>query len=761
MEYKNMYERLISLLDLQKANYSLIDHAPEGRTEIVSGFRGNNLCEAAKCMIVMIKKGKKETHYVLAVVPGDASINLDALKAMYDGSYASFASPNIAEKLAGSLMGTVLPFTFNTELELLVDPTLLQNEYIYFNAARLDRSIKLFVKDYLKIGHPKTANIAKSSSEDVKPVAKQDVLNQLRHSCAHLLAAAIMELYPHAKRTIGPAIDDGFYYDFDFGEIKINEADFPKIEEKMRSIIKTWDSFERIEVTPEEAKKAYADNEYKIELIEEFSTEGQKLTFYQSGNYTDLCRGGHVDYPKSNIKHFKLLSVAGAYWRGSEKNKMLTRIYGTCFKTKDELDAYLWQLEEAKKRDHRKLGKELELFFIDEMVGKGLVLWLPKGTIIRDQIEALARKKEEEAGYVRVVTPHIAREELYIRSGHLPYYKDSMYPPMKMDDGTYYMKAMNCPHHHRIFQHRPRSYKEMPLRLAEYGTCYRNELSGTLAGLLRVRALAMNDAHIYLRRDQVKEEFKSVIELTTSYFNIFGLKNYWFRLSKWDPNHKEKYFDEPESWKYTEQVLREVLTELKVPFVEADNEAAFYGPKVDVQFKSIIGREETMSTIQLDFVAKKRFGLTYVDSSGKENNDIFVIHRAPLSTHERFLAFLLEHYAGLFPLWMSPVQVSLIPISERHAEYAHKIAGALKSEAIRVEVADEAESMQHKIRTATLQKVPYMGIIGDKEISNIKNQSSKIEDLIVSVRKRDGKDLGQVNLFQFLKILKSEIENKH
>ncbi len=578
-------------------------------------------------------------------------------------------------------------------------------------------------------------------------------LGELRHSCAHLLAAAIMNIWPHAKRTIGPAIDSGFYYDFDFGDTKVSEEDFPRIEQEMKRLVKSWKSFERKEYNADDAKKQYPGNEFKHELIEEFTEGGtKKVSFYVSGEFSDLCKGGHCEHPDKEIKHFKLLSVAGAYWRGSEKNKMLTRIYGTCFFTKEELDAYLTMLEEAKKRDHRKLGKELDLFFIDEVVGKGLVMWLPKGTIVRDIIENLARKMEEESGYQRVVTPHIAREELFLTSGHLPYYKDSMYPPMVMDDGTYYLKAMNCPHHHRIFLHGIRSYRELPLRLAEYGTCYRNELSGTLSGLLRVRAMAMNDAHMYCTKSQIKEEFAGVLRLTMKYFEIFGLKDYWFRLSKWDPKNKEKYIDEPENWNFAEQVLREVLIEMKVPFKEAENEAAFYGPKVDVQFKSAVGREETMSTIQLDFAAKKRFNLSYIDESGKQNTDVFVIHRAPLSVHERFLAFLLEHYAGKLPVWLSPVQVELLPVNDSHGDAAHKVALQLRKAGIRSEVNIHAMTLGKKIRAATLKKVPYMGIMGDKEASH--------QNLTVSVRSRDGKEHGAMTVEEFITMIQNDIE-KH
>jgi threonyl-tRNA synthetase len=577
-------------------------------------------------------------------------------------------------------------------------------------------------------------------------------LSELRHSAAHLLAAAVLEIYPDTKNTIGPSTDEGFYYDFDF-RTPISEIDFPQIEQKMREIVKKWNKFEKIDTSKDEALKQFEQNEYKKELILEIAGKDEKITLYKSGDFVDLCRGGHANNPREHLKHFKLLSIAGAYWRGSEKNKMLTRIYGTAFFTKKELDEFLLQKEEAKKRDHRKLGKELDLFFIDDIVGKGLIMWLPKGTILRDQIESLAREKELQYGYKRVITPHIAKEELFLRSGHLPYYRDSMFPAMKMDDGDYYLKAMNCPHHHTIFNHKSHTYKDLPVRFAEYGTCYRNELSGTLAGLLRVRGMAMNDAHIYLRKDQIKEEFKAVISLTQEYFEIFGLKKYWFRLSKWDPEHTEKYINEPENWQYTEEILRQVLTELKVDFLEAMDEAAFYGPKVDVQFKSAIGREETMSTIQLDFAARKRFNLRYVDADGTEKNDIFVIHRAPLSVHERFLAFLIEHYAGAFPFWLSPVQAVVIPIAERHNEYANKINSQLIKSGIRSEVDTRSESMQKKIKLAQNQKINYMIIIGDKEIEtdnlSVRSRSGQINELniteilhkfIRSIEKREGSD---------------------
>ncbi len=583
---------------------------------------------------------------------------------------------------------------------------------------------------------------------------------KMRHTAEHVLHQAVKELYPQIQLAMGPATEEGFYFDFDSSPegvepVKISEDDFPKIEKRMTKIIQRNMPMIRTEISPEEAKELFADNPYKLEWVELAAQRGEKISIYwtgkegENGSMVDLCAGPHADSTGA-IKAFKLLSVAGAYWHGNEKNKMLTRIYGTAFFSQAELDEYLRMQEEARERDHRKLGRELELFFIDDLVGKGLVMWLPNGTIVRDEIEKLAREMEADQGYERVVTPHIAREELFLTSGHLPYYADSMYPSMEMDDGKYYLKAMNCPHHHRIFQHKPRSYREMPLRFAEYGTCYRNELSGTLAGLLRVRCLAMNDAHIYVTKAQIKEEFKKVLELTQKYFKIFGLDNYWFRLSKWDSQHTDKYINQPENWEFSQQMIREVLQEMEVPFEEANDEAAFYGPKVDIQFKSVIGREETMSTIQLDFLARERFGLSYVDDTGAQNDEVFVIHRAPLSVHERFMAFLIEHYAGKFPTWLAPVQAKVLPVSDKFADYAQQVTAQLKEAGIRVELDNRAERLQAKIRDAQLKKVPYMLIVGGTEAEN----------QTVSIRHRDTDDQQVVPVAEFVEQIRKEIENR-
>ena len=578
----------------------------------------------------------------------------------------------------------------------------------------------------------------------------KEYLESLRHSTAHLLAAAILELYPKAKRTIGPAIENGFYYDFDFGKVKIAESDFEKIEVKMKEIIKTWKGFEKKDVTTAEAKEFYKDNEYKIELIEEFSREGKNLTFYESGEYSDLCRGGHVNHPESEIKHFKLLSVAGAYWRGSEKNKMLTRIYGTAFSTKVELDKYLVNLELAKKYDHRKLGQELGLFTISEKVGQGLVLWMPNGNIIKEQIENWAKKTEEAWGYKRVTTPNITKSGLYHTSGHLPYYKDDMYPPMKLDDSEeeYFLKPMNCPHHHMIFDAQQHSYRDLPLRLAEYGTCYRYESSGELFGLMRVRGFAQNDSHIYCTEDQAVDEFVKVMKLHEYYYKTLGIADYHLELALRDPNDKEKYHGNEEMWIKAEKLMREAVKQVDIPMVEEIGSAAFYGPKIDFVIHSKIGREFAISTNQIDLFMGERFGLKYTDKNGTEKTPV-IIHRAPLGSHERFIGFLIEHFGGAFPTWLSPLQVKILPISEKHLDYARETLKSLKGAGIRVELDERSETLGNKIRNAQNEKVPYMLVLGDKEIENDE----------ISVRNRLGEN-STMQLSKFIEDISKEINNK-
>ncbi len=593
--------------------------------------------------------------------------------------------------------------------------------------------------------------INEDSSVQILTLQDKEGIEALRHSVAHLLAAAVLEMFPNTKRTIGPAIENGFYFDFEFSK-PISEEDLPKIEQKMREILPKWDKFERHELSASEAKREFPNNQFKHELIDEFSKERKKVSFYKSGNYWDLCKGGHLSSMKI-IKpdSFKLTHLAGAYWRGNSKNPQLTRIYGLAFPTKKELDDYLKMQEEAEKRDHKKIGREMELFMTHELVGKGLPIWLPKGEIIKREIENFAIETEKKAGYQRVTTPNLAKKELYLKSGHLPYFADSMYPEMTLDDGNYYLKPMNCPLHHLIFSHKSRSYRELPLRISEYGVCYRNELSGTLAGLLRVRMLSMNDAHIYCRKDQIEVEFENVIKLLINYYKIFGLEDYYFRLSTWDTENKDKFINEPENWEFAEGVIRTVLKRNNVKFVEAKGEAAFYAVKVDIQFKAVTGREETMSTIQLDFAAKKKFDLKYADKENKENNEVYVIHRAPLSTHERFIAFLIEHYAGKFPLWIAPVQIRILTVADRFEKYAKKIKEQFDRHNLRTELDSRTESVSYKVREAQAQKIPLILTVGEKEE---KNET-------VAVRTLDNKVYFDVKIDELIKkILKNIGEKK-
>lgn len=580
-------------------------------------------------------------------------------------------------------------------------------------------------------------------------------LEAKRHSLAHLLAAAVLEIYPQAKRAIGPSIDTGFYYDFDFGETKITDADLVTIEKKMLEILPTWAGFMRSEHQAEEVKKIFNDNTYKLELIDEFSREGQTLSTYTSGKFTDLCRGGHAEN-MSDIKKgsWKLDRLAGAYWRGDEKNKMLTRIYGLAFENKDELTTYLAQREEAAKRDHRKLGKELNLFAFSDYVGPGLPLWLPKGAVLAEELEKLAKETEFKNGYKAIRTPHIAKESMYRTSGHLPYYTESMFPPLMMDeDGvktTYYLKAMNCPHHHQVYAAEPKSYRDLPVRLAEYGTVYRYEKSGELFGLMRVRMLSMNDAHIYCTTAQFAEEFKAVNEMYISYFKLFGLGKYVMRFSTHDPKELgKKYVNEPELWIQTENMVRDVLKSSSINFVEVPNEAAFYGPKIDVQVWSSIGKEFTIATNQVDFAVPKRFNLTYIDHDGQEKTPL-CIHRAPLGTHERFIGFLIEHYGGAFPVWLSPVQVKLLPVGEKHNDFCHKLAIELRNKLIRIEVDDANETIGNKIRKAEKEKVPYALVVGDKEIDSGN----------LAVRSRGNKEISVIPQQEFITKLLAEIANR-
>jgi len=619
-------------------------------------------------------------------------------------------------------------------------------------------------------------------------------LDNLRHSCAHLLAAAVMELWPDTKRTIGPAIENGFYYDFDFGDIKVSEKDFPKIETRMLQLLPDWKEFTRIEVSSEQAKNDYGDNPYKLELIDEFSSKDQKLTFYKSGNYSDLCRGGHVENPGNQLKYFKLLSIAGAYWRGNEKNKMLTRIYGTCFPTKKELENYLKAVEMAEKSDHRKLGKELDLFSISSLTGQGLILWHPKLALIRNIVEQFWKDIHYQQGYQLVNTPHIASMDMFVLSRHLSKYIDYMFPVMlhqfiEGESSADYsvdevLKPMNCPNHIQIFQARPRSYRELPIRMGELGTVYRYERAGVLHGMTRVRGFTQDDSHIFCTPDQVIEEVRQVLSIMKYFYAVFGFSDYQAYIS----TRPEKYLGDKKSWDFAEQSLQKAAVAEDLDYKIDKGAGVFYGPKIDMKVKDSLGREWQLGTVQFDFNQPSRaettseeieefwklktfkqkfksknnlakylkklgrgFDVTYVDTNGQAKTCV-MIHRVVLGSMERFFGILIEHFGGAFPLWLAPVQVVLIPISDRHHQTAIKIAEKLKSEKIRVESDNRKESMQAKIRDHTLQKIPYMGIIGDKETGS--------QWLSLTVRDRNGKNHGFMSADNFLDILKKTIEKK-
>lgn len=580
-------------------------------------------------------------------------------------------------------------------------------------------------------------------------------LEELRHSAAHVLATAVLRLWPDTKLDIGPPTDKGFYYDFD-RETPFTPDDLEAIEKEMKKVIKENQSFERKEVTREEAIQFFESRNqpYKVSRVGDIP-EGEPISFYQNGEFVDLCAGTHVNFTKK-IKAFKLLSIAGAYHRGDENNAQLQRIYGTAFPSKDELNNYLHQLEEAKKRDHRKIGKELELFTFDtDQVGPGLPLWQPKGTAIIEELEKLAKETEFDGGYDRVRTPHLAKESLYLTSGHLPYYKDSMYPPMEFEEDEggekvrYYVKAMNCPHHHKIYDAVPRSYRDLPLRLTEYGTCYRYEKSGELMGLMRVRSMQMNDAHIYCTENQFASEFSAVNEMYLKYFEIFGIKKYLMRLSTHDPAKLgEKYVNEPELWLKTEEMVRNVLIESGINFEEVPNEAAFYGPKIDVQVESSIGREFTLATNQVDFAVPGQFGLEYTTSENTKATPL-CIHRAPLGTHERFCGFLIEHFAGDFPFWLAPDQLRILPITSDQADYAQSIHDKIFKERFRCRVDSHKDNIGAKIRRGRLDRVPYLLIIGKNEV----------ESNTITVRSRQNGEEGALDPDEFLnRIIKERDE---
>lgn len=600
---------------------------------------------------------------------------------------------------------------------------------------------------------PAKNKISKNKQQESKSMkknkpAEKENLNHLRHSAAHLMAAAVKAVRPDAKPTIGPVTDDGFYYDFEF-EKPFSEEELPEIEQKMHSIVKEWDEFAVETKSSKKALATYKDNPYKHELIKELEAEGEEITFYQAGDFKDLCAGGHLKNPKKDLRHFKLLSVAGAYWRGDEKNPMLTRIYGTAFFSKEELEKHLKNLELAEKYNHRRLGQELDLFAIMPEVGQGLPIWLPKGFAMRRAIEDYMLDLERGYGYEHALTPHINRAALFQTSGHLDFYQDSMYPPIELEDDEYYLKPMNCPVGMMIYKHKQRSYRDLPYKLGEFGTVYRYEKSGELHGLQRVRGFTQNDAHIFCTAEQLKDQFKEVMEMLEIFYQDIGFDDCSYRLSLSDAkDEKYAFCGERQDWKKMEQIMREILNEAEVEYEELPGDAAFYGPKLDVQAKNIFGKEDTISTIQVDFNLPERFDLEYVNEDGERERP-YVIHRALIGSFERFFAFLIEHHAGKFPLWYAPIQAKILPITDRNANYGAELKRDLIKAGIRVELDDRSRTLSAKIRQAEQEKVPYMLVVGDRE-----EEAGK-----VAVRARDGKKQEVMTKEEFKDKVLQEIED--
>ena len=575
-------------------------------------------------------------------------------------------------------------------------------------------------------------------------IKENEKLSIMNHSCAHLLAQAVKHLYPEAKFWVGPVIEEGFYYDIDLGDEKITEEDIPRIEKEMKKIAKDGKRIVRQEISKKEALEKFADDKYKIDLIERMDEKETVISCYTQGDFTDLCRGPHLESVKE-LKYFKLIKFSGAYWKGDSKNKMLQRIYGVCFENEEDLNNHLAELEEAKARDHRKIGKEQEIFMTHELVGAGMPLWLPNGSIIRKNLENYIYEKERNLGYEHVYTPCVGTVDLYKTSGHWDHYKENMFPSMKVDDEEFVLRPMNCPHHMLVYKNKMHSYRDLPVRIGEFATDFRYEASGAVKGLERVRCMCQNDAHLFVTPEQIGEEFKKVVSLILDVYKDFGINNYKFRLSLRDPEDKEKYFDDDEMWNNAENKLREVLNNLGIKYFEAIGEAAFYGPKLDVEVKPAVGPEVTLSTCQLDFLLPRRFDLSYIDSNGEKQTPV-VLHRAILGSLDRFMAYYLEETKGVLPTWLAPIQVKILPISETFKDYAKNIKQQLIDKDIRVELDERDEKIGYKIREATIQKIPYMIIVGNKEM----------EANTVGIRSRKDGDIGQMKLDEFISKIKEE-----
>ena len=580
-------------------------------------------------------------------------------------------------------------------------------------------------------------------------IKENEKLSIMNHSCAHLLAQAVKHLYPHAMFWVGPVIEDGFYYDIDLGEDVIKEEDLPTLEKEMKKIAKDGKRIVRRELTKEEALEMFKEDPYKIDLISRMDENETVISCYSQGDFTDLCRGPHVETVKE-LKYFKLLKVSGAYWKGDAKNKMLQRIYGVCYETEEELEQHLKEIEEAKERDHRKIGKDLDIFMNHDLVGKGMPLWLPNGALIRKQLENYIYEKERNLGYTHVYTPCVGTVDLYKTSGHWDHYKEDMFPSMKIDEEEFVLRPMNCPHHMLVYGNHIHSYRDLPIRIGEFATDFRYEASGAVKGLERVRCMCQNDAHLFVTPEQIGEEFKSVVNLILEVYKDFGIKDYKFRLSLRDPEDKEKYFDDDDMWNKAESKLREVLDSFGCKYTEAIGEAAFYGPKLDVEVKPAVGPEVTLSTCQLDFLLPRRFDLSYIDQNGNKQTPV-VLHRAIFGTFDRFTAFLLEETKGVLPTWLSPVQVNVIPVNNQyHLEYAQEVYGLLKENGIRAKLDDREEKLGYKMRESQTNKIPYTLILGQKEVDN--NE--------ISYRLHGSEETSTLSKTEFVTMIKNVIAEK-
>ena len=580
-------------------------------------------------------------------------------------------------------------------------------------------------------------------------IKENERLSRLNHSCAHLMAQAVKHLYPDAKFWVGPVIEEGFYYDIDLGDKVLTDADIEAISKEMKKLAKDGKRIVRHEISKKEALEMFKDDPYKIDLIERMDENENVISCYTQGDFTDLCRGPHVESVKE-LKHFKLLKFSGAYWKGDSKNKMLQRIYGICFDNEEDLEKHLQELEDAKARDHRKIGKDLDIFMNHDLVGKGMPLWLPNGAIIRKNLENYIYEKEQNLGYQHVYTPCVGTVDLYKTSGHWDHYKENMFPMMQVDDEQFVLRPMNCPHHMLVYANKIHSYRELPIRIGEFATDFRYEASGAVKGLERVRCMCQNDAHLFVRPDQIGEEFKKVVALILDVYHDFGIKNYSFRLSLRDKNDKEKYFDDDKMWNEAESKLREVLNELNVDYYEAIGEAAFYGPKLDVEVKPAVGPEVTLSTCQLDFLLPRRFELSYIDNNGEKQIPI-VLHRAIFGTFDRFTAFILEETKGALPTWLAPVQINILPVNNKyHLDYANEVFDLLKNNKLRVELDARDEKVGYKMRESVMRKIPYTLVLGQKEVDNQE----------ISYRKYGSEETTTVKKEEFIDLIKKEIENK-